>query len=98
MRCARVADPHAHWVLQRDALGALISRGSKCSPNHLNPPAMVMLTLTLMQPVPRLQVLFHTDVKTDGACTILEALTSNSTLQKLDLGGNDLGPEVSFCF
>ena len=41
-----------------------------------------------------LQVLFHTDVKTDGACTILEALTSNSTLQKLDLGGNDLGPEV----
>ena len=52
---------------------------------------------TLRQPGCPWQVLFHTDVKTDGACTLLEALTSNSTLQKLDLGGNDLGPEVSLC-
>ena len=40
------------------------------------------------------QVLFNTQLRQEGACAVLEALCTNSTLQKVDLGGNDLGPEV----
>ena len=42
-----------------------------------------------------MQGLFGTQLRQEGACAVLEALCTNSTLQKVDLGGNDLGPEVS---
>ena len=40
------------------------------------------------------QVLFNTQLRQEGACALLDALCTNNTLTKLDIGGNDLGPEV----
>lgn len=39
--------------------------------------------------------LWNTNLRQEGASYILRALHSNGTLQRLDMGGNELGPEVS---
>lgn len=38
--------------------------------------------------------LWNTGLRQEGACAILRALQTNSGLQRLDLGCNELGPEV----
>ena len=40
-------------------------------------------------------MLWSTGLRQEGASHILRALHSNDTLQRLDVGGNELGPEVS---
>lgn len=43
---------------------------------------------------PQELALWNTNLRQEGATAVLRALHSNNSLQRLDLGSNELGPEV----